>query len=108
MAREIVGHTLCPECGGKAQVRRQGNGRLYRYCPEDGNWFAPTDEASERLRVRMTPAATATGQDEKTAPAEGMAEPPAATSSSQAPAVKPVVTRTKATGGMGLFGRGAA
>lgn len=52
--REIVGVMICPECGMTgAEVKRQKNGLLYRYCPEcNAQYFPRTEDASARLGAK--------------------------------------------------------
>ena len=50
MAREVLGHMACPECGSEAEVKKQKNGLAYRWCTEcNAQYFPRTAEASDRL-----------------------------------------------------------
>ncbi|MGV0983498.1 MAG: hypothetical protein ACOYB2_03020 [Limnohabitans sp.] len=50
MAREVLGHMVCPECGSEAEVKKQKNGLAYRWCTEcNAQYFPRTAEASDRL-----------------------------------------------------------
>lgn len=50
MAREVLGHMNCPECGSQAEVKKQKNGLAYRWCTEcNAQYFPRTPEASDRL-----------------------------------------------------------
>lgn len=53
MAREILGHMSCPECGSQAEVKKQKNGLAYRWCTEcNAQYFPRTPEASDRLLAK--------------------------------------------------------
>lgn len=53
MAREVIGHMACPECGGAAEVKKQKNGLAYRWCMDcHAQYFPRTAEASDRLLAK--------------------------------------------------------
>jgi hypothetical protein len=53
MAREVLGHMACPECGEQAEVKKQKNGLAYRWCTEcNAQYFPRTVEASDRLLTK--------------------------------------------------------
>jgi hypothetical protein len=81
MARELIGHIECPECGGAAEVKRQKNGLAYRWCMDcHAQYFPRTSEASERLIAK-------TG-----------AKPPTVTAPATAPAPAPAPDKGKPIG----------
>ncbi len=88
MAREIIGHTECPECGGVAEVKRTKSSLAYRWCTEcKAQYFPRTAEASDRLIAKC---GGAKAPDTVTAPAP---EPKAAAPAQKAkakPAPAPV------------------
>ena len=72
MAREIIGHMACPECGGAAEVKRTKAGLAYRWCLDcHAQYFPRTAEASDRLLQKC-----------------GAAKPPTVTAPAPAPAPK--------------------
>lgn len=72
---EPVGYMTCPECGmPEAHIKKQKNGRLYRWCADGCNaqFFARTDaqEAGMRKHVKADKAPSqAPANDHKPEPA---------------------------------------
>lgn len=80
MAREILGHMACPECGSEAEVKKQKNGLAYRWCTEcNAQYFPRTAEASDRLLTKCGAATPAPVPEKKPAPAPVTVSAPAPT-----------------------------
>lgn len=75
--REVVGTMQCPECGlDGAQVKRQKNGLLYRWCPDcEAQYFPRNQAASDRLAKLAGVGAV---PDQELSQDREQAEPPAA------------------------------
>lgn len=75
---EVLGHMTCPDCGhDAAEIKRQKNGRLYRYCPENNcQFFARNERQEAGMRQHMKPESN--GQIEQdTAPKKETTNEPA-------------------------------
>lgn len=91
MAREILGHCPCPECGGAAEVKPQKNGLAYRWCLDcHAQYFPRTVEASDRLKAKCgAGTVTAPAPAPKPAQAPDPAKPKPAPKPAQAPVPAP-------------------
>lgn len=78
--KEIIGLMVCPECGLEgAEVKRQKNGLLYRYCPDcDAQYFPRTQAASDLLAAKLKkPEAEAAKKPDEGGDGREVAERPA-------------------------------
>lgn len=109
MAREILGHMECPECGGAAEVKKTKAGLAYRWCLDcHAQYFPRTAEASDRLLQKCgaakPPTVTATAPAPAPSPAPAAAKPPAATPAPAPKAKPPATPRNGLTDALAILG----
>lgn len=64
MAKKLVGHMTCPECGFEdAEVGEDKNGNPYRHCPDCNAQFFTRGDATrvKNLKAKMRPINPAPG-----------------------------------------------
>jgi len=59
MAKKLLGHTTCPECGfADAEVGEDKSGHPYRYCPDCNAQYFPRSDTTRvaNLKKKIRPA----------------------------------------------------
>ena len=85
MAKNLIGHCDCPECGKEAEVGKDKRDNLYRYCPDcNAQYFTRGDKQrtenvlakTRLLKVEAPPAPEQSKPAATPAPAAAPAAPP--------------------------------
>lgn len=105
MAREVIGHMDCPECGSEAEVKRTKAGLAYRWCTEcNAQYFPRTVEASERLIAKCGGAKPAPEPVREQEPVKAQAPEPIKPKAKADPAQKPAKPRSAFDDALALLG----